>query len=572
MPDGSAPQKTIPFFPLFSLVLLTTIVYLNSFQGAFLFDDIPWIVNNPKIQSLHWPWSFLENERRPLLHLTMALNFAAGGLKTFGYHLFNLLVHLVGGLSLFSIIRRCCQRSPRVDLRNDSIRIAFVCALFWLIHPLQTQSVTYIIQRAESMCGMFYLLTVLASIRYFELKKPVWLFASVGAMLLGGLTKEVIITVPAVILLVDRAFFSGSFKDAFCRHKMLYALLFIPVVMMIVLFLTMRTEMIPTAGFGIRSFSPFQYAITQPGVILHYLKLVVWLHPLLIDHPWRILEGVHESWPTLLPVLVLLSASIWSLARYPRLGTAALSFFIILAPSSSFIPLRDPLFEHRMYLALACAIILLVLGVRELLRHIFSQGERRKEIVVLLSVIVFAALSFQTYARNRDYSSKLAMWQDAVEKYPDSCRAQNNLGKALSDESRFAEAFPHYKRSLELCPDYPHANNNMGVMLFQAGQPQGALKHYRHAIKIYPIYASAYNNIAVVFITQKRFDEAEPFLRKALELQPRYPKALNNLGVVLLERKEYDEAGQCFRTALELDPGFPEAQRNMTKIIKETVE
>ena len=177
---------------LFLIVVVGIAVYWNSFKGIFIFDDEPDIIDNIKIHSLAWPWEFLWANRRPFLFLTFALNFALGKFEPFGYHLVNLIIHIFAALCLFGIVRLSCTLPKTKDsLKRDSLGIASIVSLIWLVHPLQTQSVTYVAQRAESLMGLLYLLSLLCSILFFIHKSAKWLILASLSSLLGGLTKEV---------------------------------------------------------------------------------------------------------------------------------------------------------------------------------------------------------------------------------------------------------------------------------------------------------------------------------------------------------------------------------------------
>ncbi|MGB2987435.1 MAG: glycosyltransferase family 39 protein, partial [Phycisphaerae bacterium] len=211
------------FLPIL-LVLSGLIVYLNSFAGVFIFDDTVHILESERIRHLWPPWDLLAR-RRPTLELSLAVNYAIGGLGVWGYHAFNLAVHVLAGLTLFGIARRTLMHERCRDrLGQASHWLALTIALIWLVHPLQTQSVTYIIQRSESLMGLFYLLTLYCVIRGAE--SPLryrWYLAAVIACALGMGSKAVMVTAPLVVLLYDRVFLSPSFSEAFRKRWGLYS-------------------------------------------------------------------------------------------------------------------------------------------------------------------------------------------------------------------------------------------------------------------------------------------------------------------------------------------------------------
>jgi hypothetical protein len=242
----AAPRGTVYGIAVL-LVGATLVPYLNSFTAPFLFDDLKWIVNDPQVRDISSDWRRLDLGQRPVVFLSLAINYALGHLDVRGYHLFNFAVHAVAGLALFGIIRRT------IDLRNGrsgrdlpAVSLAFTIALVWLVHPLQTQSVTYVIQRCESLMGMFFLLCLYCVIRGAQATRGwPWYSAALVACLLGLGCKEVMATAPAVILLYDRAFLSPSWRDAARRRGLLYVLLFGAALMLAA---AMRSTILETEG------------------------------------------------------------------------------------------------------------------------------------------------------------------------------------------------------------------------------------------------------------------------------------------------------------------------------------
>ncbi|MHC4446834.1 MAG: glycosyltransferase family protein, partial [Planctomycetota bacterium] len=359
-------QGRPPIWPLAAIVAAGVLVYLNSFQGVFVFDDHGQIVDNQKIRSFDHLWG-----NRPLVRLSLAVNYHFGELNVWGYHLVNLVIHLLAGLTLYGIVRRVLLLEPfRRSCAQSAHWFALIIALVWVVHPLQTESVTYIIQRAESMMGLFYLLTIYCVLRGSTAPRPpVWYAAAVLACALGMASKPVMVTAPIVALLFDWAILSGSIRRTLRRRWPLYAGLASTWVLLVA---TGTTELIlspdsskrPTAGFGYVGCTPLEYALTQPGVILRYLRLAIWPHPLCLDYGWPIARAAGN---VLLPgvlIVTMAGVSVWSfLARKQAwIGFLGLSFFLILSPTSSIVPFAHPAFEHRMYLPLAAVVTVLVFG------------------------------------------------------------------------------------------------------------------------------------------------------------------------------------------------------------------
>lgn len=522
--------------------------YANSFTAPFLFDDFFHIVHNPLLDQ---PLRLILESTRPLTALTLAFNHALGGLDPRGYHLFNLTVHLLAALTFFGIVRRT---------RPYSVELALAAALLWLLHPLQTQSVTYVVQRGEALMGLFYLLTLYCVIR----QKRGWAVLACG---LGMLSKPVMVTAPLMVLLYDRTFLSSSWKEPFQKRGRLYAGL-AATWLLLPLVLAAGTREYQGLVGDVPGSSPLSYLATQTGVIAHYLKLCFWPHPLLLNYEWPIAGTFREvAFPSLL-MGILLGATVWAWRRRPELGFLGVWFFLILAPTSSLLPVADPAFDHRMYLPLAAVVLLSLAGLRRL------AGNRPllfPAVVGLLAV----ALGTTTFYRNRLYNDPVRFWERHVELRPESARMRVSLGAALQRAGRDAEAMREFLSAIRLKPS-SEAYNDIGYMLLSQRRYEEALRAYEEALKLDPEMALARQGKATVYVelgllSQKegRYQEALEQYKEALLLDPRQPAAYNNVGTLLFLQARWKEAAQFFRRALELRPAYPEARDNLQKTHEE---
>jgi tetratricopeptide (TPR) repeat protein len=533
-----------------------TLAYSRTFSVPALFDDDPSIADNPTLRQLgtaFFPPSFATVGGRPVLNASLAINYAIGGTAVGGYHAMNLAIHVLAGLTLFGIIRRTLagMAFPRATL------VAFSVALLWILHPLQTESVTYLIQRAESLMGLFYLLTLYFFIRGAGsggLGKSLWYTVSIAACLLGMGTKEVMVTAPLIVLLYDRAFVAGSFPEAWRRRGLFYCGL--AATWLVVPLLVASTHgRGGTAGFA-SGVSPWAYALTQFPAIVHYLRLALWPRPLVFDYGTALAVPSLRLIPDAFVVTALLAATVWGLVKRPALGFLGACFFAVLAPSSSIVPVAsEPVAEHRMYLALVPVVVLVVLGIHRWLSRA----------ALPLCLLLAAGLFWATYRRNETYLSDEGIWRDTVAKLPGNDRAHSNLGNALDNEGRTADALAQYEEVLRLKPDLAEAHSNLGNILAKIpGRTDEAIAQYGEAIRLKPEYEPAHKNLANALVSEGRIAEAVEQGEEALRLRPGDAQAHSNMGSALanVPGRLDDAIAQC-EMALQLKPELAQAHSNL---------
>ena len=531
--------------------------YHSSFDGRFLFDDLFAIVKNTHIRSLWPPGEFLAGPghlRRPVLALSLALNHATGGLHVTGYHAVNLAIHVLAALALFGVVRRTLSAPPLAQrFAGAASPLALAVALLWLVHPLQTQAVTYVVQRCESQMGLFVLLALYAAIRAFASpRRRWWMAASVASCLLAAGTKEVAAAAPLLILLWDRTFRSGAFRTALRRHAPLYVglaaswLAFLPFA---VLLWMARGHLAAGAAP-----SPGHYALTQTGVIVHYLRLAFWPAGLCLDYAWPVARSVADVWPQALLVLALLAATLWAAVRRSPWAFLGAWFFLILAPSSSFIPIGDAAFEHRMYLPLAAVVAAVVVAGYVAGRRLLG---RRALAVIGCGLVVAGAVALgsATAHRNRLYHNPLAMWRDVADKRPENPRARYNVAILLLERSQAEQALDWFHSALHIRPDYIAAHAGLADALDRLGRYPDAEAAYRRVLADRPDHPHALNNLAWLLATCP--DDAVHDPRRAVHLAElldrvtagRHPEYLDTLAVAYAAAGRFTEAVATGRRA-----------------------
>lgn len=594
----------------FGLVIAVAVIvaYAGTFSAPFVLDSEPIATAYPSIRHL-WPiWKALAPphdgstiEGRPVLNLSLAVSYALTGTGVLGYHAVNLAIHLLAALVLFGLARRTLQLAGA----RDPGLVAFAIGLIWAVHPLQTEAVTYVIQRAESLMGLFYLLTLYCFVRGIEggaarPRAAAWFGLSWLACLLGMGTKEVMVSAPVMVFLYDRCFVAGTFHGAW-RRRRAFHLSLASTWLLLAWLVAGSASRTGTAGFSAGMRWP-DYAATQIYGLVHYLRLAFWPHPLVFDYGTLLVRRPSVLLPDGLIVLALAAAAIAGLRSKSPAGRAAgycgAWYFAILAPTCLVPVATQTLAEHRLYLALAGVVAAAVLAADRACR-------RRIGLFLAFTGVAGAVLTAATLRRNQAYASAIALWADTVGRMPANSRARTQLGRALYDAGRIAEAEAQFQRAVALDPGgdfYAHydlgnclfqqarfpeaaaqfamaarirpassdAHDNLGNALLRTGNLAAALGEYQLALRLDPGNSVARGNLSVARFNQatlaaqaERMPEAIADLEEALRLRPAFPEAQDNLGNALLAQGRLEEAVAHYREALRLKPDYPRAQCNL---------
>lgn len=523
------------------LTVLGIAVFLNSVYGVFVLDDQRLVLDNPDIGSLAMSGQAWLSPHRTALW-TLAVNHAVSPDKPLAYHLVNVILHALSGLVLFGLTcRTLLRQSDRTRLQELAPWIAFVIALLWMIHPLQTQSVTYISSRSELVAGLCFLLTLYGTLRGAERPEEpaagAWYGLAIMACALGMGEAPYTALAPLLVLLYDRVYLAGSFREALRQRQLLYAGLAACWVLLALPLL---------GGAGVPTRDPQTYVSNQPSALLYYLHRIVWPRNLCFDYSdWPkpaggglrpLAEGTVLG-PGLI-VLGLLAAAVFTLVRWPRIGFPAVWFFLTLLPASV-VPQPELVSESRMYLPLAGVSALVVLGGVALTRLLAGRVAIPEAVGLLVAVPVLAILGYLTFQRNTDYESAVGLWKDTVAKRPENTRAMFNLAGALFQAGEYEEAAYQYDRVF----DAPGVSKEM----------QAAAQRNR----AFPLGLSGEVGLAVGLIESAWQPEAE------------VPGALNTLGLLLLNKNDNAGAERCFREAVRLEPEKAAYHFNLAVALKQ---
>ena len=505
--------------------------YSNSLSGPFIFDDQVSIVENQHIRAWWRLGSALSAERelptagRPLVNLSFALNYAAGGLGVFGYHLVNIAVHLLNALVVFGIVRRTLEL-PALKERfaGWSANLGLAAALLWTLHPLNTEAVDYLTQRTELMMALCYLLTLYAGIRASESRAAAlrWETIAVVSCAAGMACKESMATAPLMVVLYDGIFLFDSLKQAIRNRWRFYTVLGMSwIVLGAVLWSGPRVH---SAGFSI-GVSPWMYLLDQTVMITQYLRLAVWPSELVANYGWVFPATLGSVLPYALFIASLLVLTIVALIRQPKWGFLGAWLFMTLAPTSSIVPIATEVgAERRMYLPLVALAVLTVVAVS----FIKPVGAASKAVAL---VLVSAALAAGTFTRNRDYTSALRLARTVVERHPTSV-SHLVLATELLGAGDRAEAMVHLRQAL---PGAPRAHYSLGVELFKDGKLNEAIDELQAFVREQPLLleaVSARQFLGRAFAKQQRWPEAVEQYRMVLRMNPSRVQRIETDGLL----------------------------------------
>ena len=582
------------------IITATIIAYGPAMRAPFEFDDATSIPGNATIRTL-WPPSVPLNPPentsvagRPVVNYSLAINAALnrwlgvnespdpdGPNKTVGLHIVNLLMHLGCGLLLFGVIRRTFLASASAGAAHGSADgIAVTVVALWLLHPIQTEAVNYLIQRTELFVSVCYAGVLYASIRAWDASSArstvLWRALAVVVSLLGMGSKEVMITVPLAVMLYDRAFRTASWTELVAspgRSLFYFGLGGTSAVAVAMIAANARFD---TVGFHL-GITWYQYLYSQAWAIAHYLRLVLWPDQLTFDYGQRPIAGPRGVvGSVLLSAFFIATVVAWTRARtWGWFGFLGALFFLLMAPSSSVVPIATEIAaERRVYLALAPVLLLGVIGVDWLRRRAVTgsvsnaQGPWSHMRIVVAGLCVLLAAA--TFARSRTYADSEGLWRDTVLKAPDNPRAYDNLAATMfyHDPPRLAEAQQLYERAIQVDSTYVHAWPGLASVAVDQGRITDAESLLVRVLRIDPGYSDAVDHLGKLLLRTGRPASALPYLEQFAVAYPG-ENALMSVATAYLQLGRYDNASAALTRVLALNPGRVDALRYLGGLLVE---
>ena len=656
-------KLTRPWIALILIAFVALAIYSNIYGTPFVFDDIRQVEDKSTIRDLKIflsPRAVLSLSPRPVVDLTFALNYKFGKLNAFGYHLVNVTIHIINGflayflsliifkqllnssaqrfghsnspnsevqnpksqvdrkLRTYNIASRTSEVVPdafqsTIDNRQSSIYLmSLFTALIFVAHPIQTQAVTYTVQRYTSMAAMFYFLSVICylkgriiqqsagdrgqrgvsgqwsvvsgqeeearSLKTIKARgdrilsalrfQPVALYALCFLCgFLALLSKESSVSIPGTILLVEYILFDRTWQG--WKRKLLW---FLPAfAIMGVFFLYVYgffrgqvefgrlledvSEMMRAPGTAT---SRWDYLCTQFNVVAIYIGLLFLPLGQNLDYMYPLKTGFFDGYTPLafLFLLLIVGVGVWNIRKRPVITFGIFWFFITLSVESSIFPIKDALFEHRLYLpmfgfALVISYVVFCLLPMKRVGH------------VAVSILIIASLGTATYLRNMVYQDGITLWSDVATKSPENFRAHYNLGTALQAHGRLEEAIKSYSRALSIRPGYVRAHDNLGVALTEVGQVDDAIRNFSEALRIRPDDPLLHSNLGLALMRKGDFHGAVRHFSKALRIKPDYTEAHSNLGITLAQQGKLKDAISHFSEALRVEPDNVKIHSNL---------
>ena len=554
-----------------ALALIGFAVFWNSLPAPFTFDDDHAIVVNEQIRHISTSLSRTEQGSplagRPVVSLTFAINYALGELNVRGYRLTNIAIHVVNALLLLAVAARTLRVRGVVKARE----VAFAVASIWMVHPLVTEPIDYVSQRTELMMAPFFLLTVYfggsgGSVRTrnpsADGTRPTYVGTrptmSVICCALGMACKETMVVAPIVVLLYDRTFTFGSFREAVKQRRVYYvALCATWLVLVALLWSSPRGD---SAGFTGASVSPWTYLLDQSVMIVRYLRLALWPRGLVLDYGEPAQVTFSDVAPHMIVVAALLVGTVVALVRSSPVGFLGAWFFLTLAPTSSIMPISTEVgAERRMYVPLMAIVALVVAGAARTLKVRESRSadlEGPPRSWMIGAVAVAALLSIATIQRNAEYRSGLTLWQTVLDRWPPHARAHRNLAAELKLANRRDEEIEHLRAAVN---DLPELRNVLGIELLALGRHMEAADELHIYLRDHPRDADAWSNLGNALDALGRKDEALDSFKRAVAVNPDNGLSQRNLALQYLQANDFDNAVTHAREGVRLTPGDPEA-------------
>lgn len=553
----------IPFF----LAVLGWWLYAPTLESEFHFDDYVYILESSEITDLKYCLNSLaDNIFRPdrmLVTLTFGLNYLIHDYSLPGYHIVNILLHLLNSCLVFLLAYLLLETTAGASSfsrreNKSKLLYAVIGATLFLLHPVAVNSVTYISQRHGLLATFFYISGIVLFVKFRQIRgiKAFLLFAGCLMCYWAGIhSKPMALTLPITLVAYELVFLTN--KKQLWR-KIFSILLPLSAVFLVILVGYAYFSGLFSAGADIAGFrssllwSPWQHMMTESFVFLHYWKILFlplpqWLSG---DHYFQVVEAVDlkiiVSWLAHIAIMVL---ALWCYSKNLLLVTFGIAlFYISLVPPYFALPILDVKVDYKTYLPSVGAALIVVQLVHSLSKKTGSWP------VVVVSLLVCLLLGNLAIDRNRVFMTEESFWTEVIEKYPNEARPYNNRGLTFHRQRKFSEAIADFQKAIEIQPNYSLVYANIGDTYKEVGQYRKAMEYYQHYVELNPQDANGFIRVANIHAAQKRWPQSVILYEKAVEIDGMNPKALYNLALAYGQLGQYKESVLNLESLITLVP------------------
>ena len=551
------PEKHRIFWIILFYTIIGIVIYSNTFHVPFIFDDYHRIIQNDSIKGNEIFYQL--NQSRYIGYISFALNYKMNGLTTNGYHIVNIIIHLINTILVYVLVYHLLSiyDNPLSQLKN---LFSFFVGLIFLVHPIQTQAVTYIVQRFTSLAALFTLSALICYIK-FRMKSPscrTWYIISILFALFAYKTKENTATLPLMILIIEFIFFNESALKI--KKRIMYVLPYFILIAVIPLSFLHATATLkeiwgeaPVKSFQSTTITPLSYFYTEQRVMFTYMRLLVFPSDQAIDYYFPLSKSIFEDHALMFLSfnLLLIFGSLLFIKKQPLIPFGILWFFISLFIESSIIPLPDVIFEHRVYLP-SIGFIIAILSALFYFNKKFPILYCKYGIIII--AIIFSAL---TYMRNAKWNNEITLWNDSLTKYPKNIRSYLSLATAYADKNNFNESIKVLNKALSVNPDNFYVHRDIANCYSKSGLFDAAINEYERALQIDPQNITPYLPLATLYMHQRKTSDALAVLNKAHTLDKSNPVINATLGYYYCKSGDVVAGLKWFKKSIEIEPDFP---------------
>ncbi len=617
-------NQSIHLIALLIIIIWGIILYSNSLNVPYQFDSLSFVESNPFIKNIRNLSAIINYApQRWVTYLTFAINYSINVKNVFSFHLFNLIIHLSNAILIYFLMNILLNlvRVKSEKIEQSKKIIPFLVSLLFVVHPLHIESITYIYQRFTPLVTFFYLASLIFYIRFRRLsftlnddptidkiddkpdkttkkkskkkkgkkksskppvKKPekstktphhqtkgyIYYLLCLTSLVLGMYSKEIMFSAPIMIILIEIYFFDG-FKNGFIKRWKS----FIPILLTFLVIPLTYIFWVKGMGFSnidlnnisrdTYGYSRFIYLSTQFNVLMRYLRLFFIPTGLNLDYDFPISKTPFE-YPTFLHLLILIGLFIIGIRLYKKhrlISFGIIWFFITISITSSIIPIKDVIFEHRTYLPSIGFFITTILLI-----YLICPTRLTNKIPLLI-IIVCLIFSVLTYKRNELWRDPIKLWSDVVKKSPNKYRPYVNLGNAYNRQEKYEKAIENYLIAIKLSPKIINTYNNLAAAYLKQEKYEKAVNYYEQVLKLNTNNSPAHNNLGLVMVKQKKYEEAIKHYSEALRIDPYNAQAYTNMGNALTLSGKLEEALPYYHKALEIRPDFISPRYNLSKVL-----